>query len=811
MTAGFTARHPRLVRALAASLVALAALLAAVWLAPRASGAAATWLRTPAVHMRTLHAPGDGGLRVGGGSRAASVPVTLDAGMRFSMAGVVCDPLTSGSATIRLRTSLDGLSWSRWYRAPLEVADETGRAEAFTDPVWTGDARYVQVAAATGSRRTPAELSGVRLVAIDPTGESSVAARIGERLRRVAATIAGVGLEQPALAASTQPAIVTRAQWGADEKLRSGSPAYSPVKMAFVHHTASGNTYTQAEAAAVVRGIYAYHTNPKGLAWSDIGYNFLVDRFGTIYEGRYGGMTRGVVGAQVYGFNTGSTGISVMGTFSDVAPPAEAVAALERLLAWKLSVAGLDPAATAKLTCGAGEKYKTGSVVTFPVIAGHRQANYTECPGNAFYALLPAVRTNVAKRMGGGGGGAVTATLTASAALISPNEDGVLDSVDFSVSLSAVADWSLVVADAAGQSVASWSGNGQASTVSWDGASGGAAAPDGAYTAALTAGADASAAPVTVTVDTSAPRLASAAAAPLRFSPDGDGQTDTGVVTYSPAEACSIRVGILDSAGDVVRWLQGWRARKAQEYSVSWDGRVTSGSALVAAADGQYRFDIERRDAAGNVARRGVPVVVDRTVGFPTAAPATFSPNGDGASDTTKLAFKLARKASVTVRIAVGDQVVRTLELGTLAAGARGVLWDGKAGSGDSVASCRPVYTVSATSALGESSVTGRLVADLYAPRVYAPAGKVTSRGAATKLAFKVTDPYSAKADVRFAITDAKGRTIATGHPGWLATGKSLSAVWKPTARGVFTVTWRATDLAGNREAKATKTVVTVR
>ncbi len=796
---------------LTATVAVAAVLLAAVWLAPRASGTAATWLRTPTVHVHTLHAPGDGSLRVGGGSagRAASAPLTLDAGMRFTMAGVVCDQAGVGSATIRLRTSLDGSTWSRWYRAPLEVADESGPAEAFTDPVWTGEARYVQVAAAAGSRRAPAKLSGVRLVAVDPTAQSSVAGRVVNTLRRAAATVAGVDLVQPALASSAQPVIVTRAEWGADEKLRSGTPAYSPVKMAFVHHTASGNTYTQAEAPALVRGIYAYHT--KGLGWSDIGYNFVVDRFGTIYEGRYGGTTRGVVGAQVYGFNTGSTGISVMGTFIDVAPPAEAVTALERLLAWKLSVAGLDPAAAAKLTCGAGEKYKTGSVVTFPVIAGHRQANYTECPGDALYALLPAIRANVAKRMGGDGGGVTTATLTASTALVSPNGDGLLDSVDLAVSISAAADWRLVVSDGAGQTVASWSGTGRASTVRWDGTSGGTTVPDGAYTAELTAGADATAAPVTVTVDTSAPRLASAAAAPLRFSPDGDGQADTGTVTYSPAEACSVRVGIMDSAGDVVRWLQGWHAQKAQEYSVSWDGRVTAGSGLAAAADGQYRFDIERRDAGGNVARRGVPVVVDRTIGFPTAAPATFSPNGDRASDTTRLAFKLTLKASVTVQIAVGDTVVRTLALGTLAAGTHSVVWDGKAGSGDSVTSSRPVYTVTATSKLGKSSVTGSLTVDLYAPRMYAPAGKVTRRGAATKLAFKVADPYSAKADVRFAVTDAKGHTVATGHPGRLATGKSLSAVWKPAARGVFTVTWRATDLAGNHEASAKKTVVTVR
>ena len=220
MTTGFTARHPRLVRALATGFVALAALLIAVWLAPRASGTAATWLRAPAVRLRTLHGPGDGSLRVARTSgRAASTPLTLDAGMRFTMAGVVCDRFTRGAATIRLRSSLDGVTWSRWYHAPLEVADETSRAEAFTDPVWTGDARYVQVAAKAGSRRAPARLSGVRLVVIDPTGDSSVAARIEDTVRRVAATVAGVSLEQPALASSTQPVIVSRAGWGADERI----------------------------------------------------------------------------------------------------------------------------------------------------------------------------------------------------------------------------------------------------------------------------------------------------------------------------------------------------------------------------------------------------------------------------------------------------------------------------------------------------------------------------------------------------------------------------------------------------------------
>ena len=207
--------------------------------------------------------------------------------------------------------------------------------------------------------------------------------------------VAAAAFGAPAEAASA-PKIVTRRQWGADESLRGGRPDYATVKMAFIHHTASGNTYTAAEAPAVVRGIYAYHT--RSLGWSDIGYNFLIDRFGTIYEGRYGGMKRGVVGAQVLGFNKGSTGISVIGNFAGDAPPAAALASLRKLLAWKLKIHHLDPRGTARLRCDASAKFARGAKVTFPVVAGHRDANNTECPGNVFYPLLPTVRLEAAGR-----------------------------------------------------------------------------------------------------------------------------------------------------------------------------------------------------------------------------------------------------------------------------------------------------------------------------------------------------------------------------------------------------------------------------
>ena len=760
-------------------------------------------MQTQPVRLHSIGLPDGARLGVARASgRAVEASPVLDAGEAFSVAAVLCDPPPAGVVTIRIRTSAKGTAWGPWTALPLEVVDEGGAVRAYTDPVWTGEARYVQVKAAGGAG-SPAALTGVRLVAIDPTPDGGVAERLTGAVRRVAAAVAGISFDQPAVAASGAPVIVTRAQWGADERLRSGSPSYSPVKMAFVHHTAGSSTYTPADSPALVRAVYAYHT--RSLGWSDIGYNFLVDRFGTVYEGRFGGVSRGVVGAHVLGFNTGSAGISVMGTYTDAAPPAEAVAALERLLAWKLGVAGLSPSGTATLTCGATEKYRQGAAVTFPVIAGHRQANYTECPGEAFYKLLPAVRANVAKRIGA----ALTASLAPGAALVSPNGDGVLDTVEFSVALSAAADWRLVVRDADGRAVESWSGQSDAASITWDGASGGKRLADGAYTVELSAGADEASAAATVTLDTTAPRLAGASAAPLTFSPNGDGQAETTKVTYSPAETCSVRVGILDAGGDVVRWLHGWRAKQAQEYPVTWDGRATAGGGLV--ADGAYRFVIERRDAGGNIARQGVRVLLDRTLGFPATGPTSFSPDGDGVLDSTRLGFRLTRAARVSISVHVADEVVRTLTLGTLAAGKHTTVWDGKAGSGEALASCRPTFVVTAVSSVGESSVGRGLVVDLTPPRVSATSARTASAGVSTRLSFKVTDAFSAKADVTWAVTDAKGRRVASGRAGKLPTGKTLSVTWRPAARGVCTVTFRATDLAGNREAAPASTVVTVR
>jgi N-acetylmuramoyl-L-alanine amidase len=173
------------------------------------------------------------------------------------------------------------------------------------------------------------------------------------------------GTEAPragvATAATARPAIVSRKGWGAVESLRRAGPDYSStVKAAVIHHTVKTNRYAPSESAALVRADYLYHVRSRG--WNDIGYNFLVDRYGRVFEGRYGGITRAVLGAHAGGFNTYTTGVAMLGTFSSSRPPAAMLASLKRLLAWKLDLSHVDPAGktTLRSAGGANVRYPAG-------------------------------------------------------------------------------------------------------------------------------------------------------------------------------------------------------------------------------------------------------------------------------------------------------------------------------------------------------------------------------------------------------------------------------------------------------------------
>ncbi|MYW43282.1 N-acetylmuramoyl-L-alanine amidase [Streptomyces sp. SID161] len=196
-----------------------------------------------------------------------------------------------------------------------------------------------------------------------------------------------------------RPRIVTRRGWGADESLRERGFVYTKkIKAAFVHHTATGNKYTCAQAPSVIRGIYRYHV--KSMGWRDVGYNFLVDKCGNIYEGRAGGVAKAVLGAHTLGFNTNSMGIAVIGTYSTSKPAGAAVTAVARLTAWKLGLYGVDPSAKTYLTSGGGNLYPKGKNVRLNVISGHRDGYATECPGKRLYAKLGTARSSASRYQG---------------------------------------------------------------------------------------------------------------------------------------------------------------------------------------------------------------------------------------------------------------------------------------------------------------------------------------------------------------------------------------------------------------------------
>lgn len=196
-----------------------------------------------------------------------------------------------------------------------------------------------------------------------------------------------------------RPRIVSRAGWGADESLREPDFLYTDtVKAAFVHHTATGNNYSCSQAPSVIRSIYRYHVVSSG--WRDIGYNFLVDKCGNIYEGRAGGVDKPVMGAHTLGFNSDTTGIAVIGTYTSTAPSAAALDALAQLTAWKLGLFGVDPRAKTYLESAGGNLYPKGENVRLNVISGHRDGFATECPGRLLYGELGLVRSEAARYQG---------------------------------------------------------------------------------------------------------------------------------------------------------------------------------------------------------------------------------------------------------------------------------------------------------------------------------------------------------------------------------------------------------------------------
>ncbi|MCX2754955.1 MULTISPECIES: N-acetylmuramoyl-L-alanine amidase [unclassified Gordonia (in: high G+C Gram-positive bacteria)] len=303
---------------------------------------------------------------------------------------------------LKLRAKNPDGKWGPWT-----VLEQITRGQApsaknpvGTEPVWVGDAREVQVAASKDGLAIPAaETQGGDLAQLAVGTASTVVTELATvALNALKATLISpeslLGLGSSLLSPLTGgPQVVARQAWGADESIRCSQPVYSPqMRGAIVHHTAGSNDYTPQQSAEIVRGIYAYHA--RSLNWCDIGYNVLIDKYGQIFEGAFGGLDRNVEGTHTGGFNKETLGVSMIGNLEEVPPTAAMVSATGKFLRWRLGKAGLNPAGTATLTSEgfAGTKFAAGTQSNLPVISGHRDYNSTSCPGVHGYAALTAIR-----------------------------------------------------------------------------------------------------------------------------------------------------------------------------------------------------------------------------------------------------------------------------------------------------------------------------------------------------------------------------------------------------------------------------------
>jgi hypothetical protein len=617
--------------------------------------------------------------------RAERTPAASVASGRFDLVGLHW----RGPGALELRTRSTAGRWTGWRRVEAERLDgpDSGSAEGRFEhgwrlgaPIWVGPSDRLQVRA------------------------------VGRVLRARAFTVRSpvvrVPLRTVQLAGS--PTIVPRSGWLADESIRRAPPQFaSAIRMAYVHHTATANTYTREQAPAAVRAIQLYHV--RGNGWNDIGYNALVDRFGTVYEGRYGGLERNVVGAHARGFNTGSFGVAVLGDFERATPPQAALDALARLLAWRLDLAHVDPLSTLNAISSGNERFPPGIPVFLRAVSGHRDTGATACPGERLYGLLGEI--------------AQQASLLGRPKLYAPAVTGRLGGpIRFTGRLSGSVPWAVSVTDGLGLEVARGTGTGATIDWTWDATF---AAP-GSYRWEIAGGPSLRGASGSLGGVVVLPRLAftGAAADPETVTPNDDGQADETTVTYTLSAPATVTATLLGADGAPIGELQPPAPRSAGESTVAF--------APGPLPDGAYTVLLQARGADGTEASTSLTVLVTRTLGRVALAPAAFSPNADGRNDRLELRFRLAAPAFVKVRVLRDGRWVTTPLAATRAAGAVVVRWDGLKRLGK-IRDGAYAAVVEATDAVGTARVELPFVADTVRP-----AAEVVSR---EPLRVRVSEP----------------------------------------------------------------------
>ncbi len=287
----------------------------------------------------------------------------------FAAIGVLLEEPPTEPILVRVQAS-DG-SWGSWRELAVELdegpdanpgvvqPDRSGAAYG-TEPLWVEDAIGYEL----NLGRDDA-----------PSAEIALVRNQTQRTVTEAIPVAGAAVPTPF-------GIRMRAEWGARA---TSTSAGSTVKLAVVHHSASSNDYSPAEVPGVLRSIQAYHMDGRG--WSDMAYNFVVDKYGGIWEGRGGGIDRPIIGAHAMGFNTNSVGVMVIGDYTKAQPTAAALESVSQVIGWKLALHRVDPSGRVDFTSLGSTKYEAGVVVNLARVVGHKEVGLTGCPGSIQNAI----------------------------------------------------------------------------------------------------------------------------------------------------------------------------------------------------------------------------------------------------------------------------------------------------------------------------------------------------------------------------------------------------------------------------------------
>ena len=372
-----------------------------------------------------------------------------------------------------VRASVDGENWGSWEslalvaeHGPDPTSEEAAGENLASEPIYLGEIEWIQFRVDTDQpydlRAELVETAGRQLGLLEKVG------LFFDRIEWVA---------DEAESSPAQPTIIPRETWGGPScNPNSDAPAYTDgVRMMFVHHTTTYNTYPEEDVPGIIYAMCTYHVDTRG--WKDIGYNFVIDRFGNIYEGRDGGIESAVWGAHTGGFNYYSFGVGLIGDFETLGPSAEAIAALETLAAWKLDFHHVNPNGSVVVESLGSSLYASGVEVQLNTISGHRDGSATSCPGDQCYPLLAGLSATIHDIGGAKIFGGVPTQIP----------PVVTEDAQIPFSFTEPMDWTFRLLSPDGPVTLEISGTGTSGVVQWDGMADGQPGGRGPYSIELDA------------------------------------------------------------------------------------------------------------------------------------------------------------------------------------------------------------------------------------------------------------------------------------------------------------------------------------